>query len=29
MNRLKASTTGLAPRSLLAKVARSYQEPAG
>jgi uncharacterized protein len=28
MNRLKASTAGLAPRSLLAKIARSYQEPA-
>jgi short-subunit dehydrogenase len=28
MNRLKASTSGLAPRSLLAKIARSYQEPA-
>jgi short-subunit dehydrogenase len=27
MNRLKASTAGLAPRSLLAKIARSYQEP--
>jgi short-subunit dehydrogenase len=28
MNRLKASTSGLAPRTLLAKIARSYQEPA-
>jgi len=27
MNRLKASTAGLAPRSLLAKIARTYQEP--
>ncbi len=28
MNRLKASTAGLAPRTLLARIARSYQEPA-
>jgi short-subunit dehydrogenase len=28
LNRLKASTAGFAPRSLLAKIARSYQEPA-
>jgi short-subunit dehydrogenase len=28
LNRLKASTAGLAPRTLLAKIARSYQEPA-
>jgi short-subunit dehydrogenase len=28
MNRLMASTTGLAPRTLLAKIARTYQEPA-
>jgi short-subunit dehydrogenase len=28
MNRLMASSAGLAPRTLLAKVARSYQEPA-
>ncbi len=28
MNRLKMSTVGLAPRTLLAKVARTYQEPA-
>jgi len=28
LNRLKASTSGLAPRTLLAKIARSYQEPA-
>ncbi len=28
LNRLKASTSGLAPRALLAKIARSYQEPA-
>jgi short-subunit dehydrogenase len=28
INRLMASTTGLAPRSILAKIARTYQEPA-
>ncbi len=28
MNRLMASTTGLAPRVILAKIARTYQEPA-
>jgi short-subunit dehydrogenase len=28
INRLRISTTGLAPRTLLAKIARTYQEPA-
>ena len=28
MNRLMASTTGLAPRGILAKIVRTYQEPA-